>query len=390
MELDLTPAQQAFRLEVQQFLESSLTPDLRQRARETTTVFADYEVGMAWQRRLHARGWLDSNWPAEYGGPGWGPIERYVFETECARASAPSLSILGLRLLAPVLMHFGTPEQNSHYLPKILSGEHYWCQGFSEPGAGSDLASLRTRAERVGDSYVINGSKIWTTHAQFANRIFCLVRTDPVAKAQKGITFLLVDMKQPGVEVRPIMGLAGDHEVNAVFFDDVKVPAQDRVGEEGQGWTIAKFLLQNERGGSCLAPQLLTLLAHLRSLVSERMPPGSRGREAFLGRLAHVEFKTQALEATEIRILSRVAAGHDPGPQSSLVKLVASDLRQAIEELRMDVFGSAGLRLAGDSPLESAEARIASASFLNSLAWTIFGGTNEVQRTIIARAVLQL
>ena len=402
MDLDFTPAQLAFRDQVREFLAEHLAERLRAAARATPTVFAEADIAREWQQILQARGWLAYNWPREYGGTGWSSVERYLFEKECALADSPGLPVLGLKLLGPVLYTFGTERQKEHYLPRILSGEHYWCQGFSEPGAGSDLASLTTRAERTRDHYVVNGSKIWTTHAHFADHMFCLVRTNPEAKAQDGISFVLIDMKQPGVKVHPIRSISGDHEVNAVFLDSVLVPAEDRVGEEGAGWRIAKFLLENERGGSCHAPKLLADLDKLRRLACHE--PASHGgalieESAFAARLAHLELEAQALEITELRILSRIAAGKPPGPQTSLTKLVASTLRQQIDALTMRLFGYAGLQLprfrplyAPDcpEPVHSPDAQVAAARYLNSRAWSIFGGTNEIQKTIIAKRVLGL
>jgi alkylation response protein AidB-like acyl-CoA dehydrogenase len=310
--------------------------------------------------------------------------------------------VLGLKLLAPVLCNYGTPAQQTHYLPKILSGEHYWCQGFSEPGAGSDLANLRTTAIKSGDHYLVNGSKIWTTHAHFADHMFCLVRTDSSVKAQRGISFLLVGMKQPGVRVRPIVTLAGDHEVNEVFLDDVRVHETDLVGAEGEGWTIAKFLLENERGGSCHAPKLLADIGRIRSDAS-REPASDGGpliRDSlFASQLARLELEALALEITELRILEQLGNGQRPGPQTSIVKLVASDVRRRIDALAMSAFGYIGLQLEtrrplygslGPAPLYNAEAQVAAPRYLNSQAWAIFGGSNEIQRNIIAKTVLMI
>jgi alkylation response protein AidB-like acyl-CoA dehydrogenase len=398
--LALTPKNRAFRSEVRQFLATHLTENLRAGARATPSIFVDPDIGRDWQRILYAKGWLAYNWPKEAGGTGWSPIERYLFEKECALADAPSLPGLGLKLLGPVLYTFGTAAQKEHYLPKILSGEHYWCQGFSEPGSGSDLASLKTRAVYDGRHYVVNGSKIWTTHAHFADHIFCLVRTDATTQAQKGISFLLLDMKQPGVTVRPIIGLAGDHEVNEVFFDNVRVPQEDLVGAEGQGWSIAKFLLENERGGSCHAPRLLVDIARLR-VEAATLPAGDDSTlmadAAFSSQLAKLELEAQALEITELRILEQITLGKPPGPQTSLVKLASSILRQGVDALAMNAYGYAGLQLETQRPLYGAgspdpvyckAAQVAAPRYLNSRAWTIFAGSSEIQRMIIAKTVL--
>ena len=328
--LDVAVEHRPFRDMVRDFLNTHLPQSLRAAARATPTVFAEPEIGREWQRILYDKGWLAYNWPREFGGTGWSPIERYIFEKECALADVPGLPVLGLKLLAPVLYTFGTPRQQQRYLPKILSGEHYWCQGFSEVGAGSDLASLKTRAEKDGTYYRVNGSKIWTTHAQFADHMFCLVRTDSQVKAQRGISFLLVDMKQAGVRVRPITTLAGDHEVNEVFLDDVRVHEDDLVGTEGQGWSIAKFLLENERGGSCYAPKLLVDIARLRSTALHE--PSGQGTAVhddplFAAELARLELEAQALEMTELRILEQV--GHDRRPGPADLHCQAGGLRAA-------------------------------------------------------------
>ena len=351
---------------------------------------------------LNRQGWLSYQWPEDVGGTGWTPTQRYIFEKECALAGAPNLTVLGLKLVAPVIFNFGTDEQKEKYLPRILSGEDYWCQGFSEPNAGSDLASLQTRAVREGDRYILNGSKIWTTHAHWANRMFVLARTDPDVKKQAGISFLLVDLDQPGISVRPILTLAGDHEVNQVFMENVEVPVSDLIGEEGQGWTIAKFLLENERGGSCHAPKLNYDLDQLLKL-SREMSDGNGGRLAderdWRRRVARLKLEAQSLEMIELKILSRIARGENPGPLTSLTKLIASNLRQDIDLLAVDLFGPAGLQLPTARPLYGdnappaficPKAQVASARYLNSRAWTIFGGTDEVQKTIIARTVLGL
>jgi alkylation response protein AidB-like acyl-CoA dehydrogenase len=383
-------------------LQVHLSERLRSGARATPTVFAEPEIAREWQAILSKQGWLAYNWPREFGGTGWSPMERYIFERECALSDAPGLPVLGLKLLAPVLCNYGTPAQQTHYLPKILSGEHYWCQGFSEPGAGSDLANLRTTAIKSRDHYLVNGGKIWTTHAHFADHMFCLVRTDSSVKAQRGISFLLVDMKQPGVRVRPIVTLAGDHEVNEVFLDDVRVHETDLVGAEGQGWTIAKFLLENERGGSCHAPKLLADIGRIRSDAS-REPASDGGpliRDSlFASQLARLELEALALEITELRILEQLGNGQRPGPQTSIVKLVASDVRRRVDALAMSAFGYIGLQLEtrrplygslGPAPLYNAEAQVAAPRYLNSQAWAIFGGSNEIQRNIIAKTVLMI
>lgn len=402
MDIDLSPEEAAFRDEVRAFLRDNLPAAVKSGAAASPTVFVEPEIGQAWNAVLHAKGWLGYNWPAEYGGTGWSPVQRYIFEKECAEAGAPSLTVMGLKLLAPVLWTFGTPEQKAHYLPRILSGEDYWCQGFSEPGSGSDLASLKCRAVRDGHRYILNGSKIWTTHAHHANRMFCLVRSDTEVKKQAGISFLLVDLNQPGISVRPILTVAGDHEVNQVFLEDVVVPVSDRVGEEGAGWTIAKFLLENERGGSCHAPKLIYDLAQLEQAAKSECDGKGHALAddpQWQRRIARVRLAAQALEMIELRIVTEIAKGRKPGPQTSLTKLLASNLRQDIDLLAVDLYGALGLQLEmrrplyGDrapAPLHTQAAQVAAPRYLNSLAWTIFGGSNEIQSNIIARSVLDL
>lgn len=402
MDLDYSPEESAFRDEVRAFLKSSLPDHVRDGAKASPTVFVEPDIGQDWNAVLNAQGWLAYQWPESVGGTGWTPTQRYIFEKECALAGAPNLTVLGLKLVAPVIYSFGTQAQKDYYLPRILSGEDYWCQGFSEPGSGSDLASLQCRAVRDGDRYIINGTKMWTTHAHYANRIFCLVRTDTEVKRQAGISFLLVDMHQPGITVRPIRTLAGDHEVNQVFFDNAETPVTNLVGEEGDGWKIAKFLLENERGGSCHAPKLIADLDEIAA-AARHEPNGHGGVLAedrdWIRRVARIRLAAEALEAIELRILADVSKGRPPGPQTSLAKLLASNLRQNVDLLAIDLYGDAGLQLDetrpfyGDNaplPQHSREAQLAAPRYLNSRGWTIFGGTSEVQSTIIAKSVLGL
>ena len=402
MDIELSAEEKAFRDEVRTFLAENLTDRIREGAEASPTVFVEPEIGQDWNEALNKQGWLSYQWPADVGGTGWTPTQSYIFEKECALAGAPNLTVLGLKLVAPVIFNFGTEAQKKKYLPRILSGEDYWCQGFSEPNAGSDLASLQTRAVKEGDKYILNGSKIWTTHAHWSNKMFVLARTDPDVKKQAGISFLLVDMEQPGISVRPILTLAGDHEVNQVFMENVEVPAEDLVGEEGQGWAIAKFLLENERGGSCHAPKLSYDLDQLYQL-SQDMSDGNGGKLSddrdWRRRVARLKLETQSLEMIELKILSKIARGEKPGPLTSLTKLIASNLRQDIDLLAVDLFGPAGMQLPTARPLYGEntppaficpKAQVAAARYLNSRAWTIFGGTDEVQKTIIAKTVLGL
>jgi alkylation response protein AidB-like acyl-CoA dehydrogenase len=402
MDMDFSPEDLAFREEVRSFLADNLPERLRDGARRTPGVFVEPDIGMEWHRILYRQGWVAPHWPKADGGTGWTPTQKFIFEKECALAGAPSLAILGLRLVGPVICEFGTPEQKARFLPGILSGDDYWCQGYSEPGSGSDLASLKTSARLDGDEYVINGSKIWTTHAHHADWIFALVRTDATVKKQAGISFLLVPMDQPGVAVTPIYSMSGDHEVNAVFFTDARTGQENRIGAEGAGWTIAKFLLENERGGSCYAPRLLQSIDRLENLA-QTQPSGVNGAIAhdprFRDRLARVRLEAEALEVTELRILAQLAKGRAPGPQTSLVKLLGSNIGQQVDVLRLELLGPDALQLPLERPLYGNEApepvgseyaQTAMGKYLNNRASTIFGGSDEVQKNIIAKTVLGL
>ncbi|UAL11070.1 acyl-CoA dehydrogenase family protein [Caulobacter segnis] len=394
MDLELSTDDLAFRDTVRAFLDANLTPDLREAGRRMTSVFCDKVHSLAWQKILHAEGWVAPSWPVEYGGPGWSEIQRHVFHAECARAGAPNLAPMGLRMVAPAIMAFGTPEQKARYLPRILSGEDYWCQGYSEPGSGSDLASLRMSAVADGDDYVLNGSKIWTTHAQWASHMFCLVRTSTEGKPQAGITFLLIEMDRPGIKVDPIITLAGEHEVNQVFFDDVRTPKADRLGAENQGWTVAKHLLEFERGGG-YAAGLDAGLARLRDMAeAEDVLDDPHYRR----RLAEAEIGALAIDITERRVLSALATGGKPGPASSILKVQGSEQLQRLDELGIDALGSyvaphqPKAREAGsnETPVGPEHGLTTMARYLNNRAASIYGGSNEIQRDIIAKLVLGL
>ena len=391
MEVELDEEELAFQEQVRTLLREELTPEIRAATAKTTTVFADKDVALAWQRILHKRGWAGVSWPKEFGGPGWTSNQRYIFNRECALAGAPGLIPLGLRMLAPVIFRYGTKEQQDYYLPKILSGEHYWCQGYSEPGSGSDLASLKTKAEKDGDDYIVNGTKIWTTHAQFADHIFCLVRTDAEAKPQAGISFLLIDMDSPGVTVEPITTLAGDHEVNQVFLDNIRVPVTNRVGPENEGWVVAKYLLEFERGGGTAATGLRIAMDNLKILLLD-LPADSDIHE----RSAKTEVEVTALSQMEAELQSKIATGENIGPGSSLMKNIASMLGQQIAALRMEAMAYYGiphnnlLWLNGKEGVGIESSQTAIGSYLNTRASSIYGGSREVQKNIIAKTVLGL
>jgi acyl-CoA dehydrogenase len=400
MNLDLAPADLAFRDEVRAFLDANLTEDLKRAQRLNTSFVTEPEIGLAWHKILYRKGWIAPGWPKEHGGTGWSLTQRYIFDLECARAGAPYLHMMGLRMVGPVIMGHGTPAQKSHYLPRILSGEDYWCQGYSEPEAGSDLAALKTRARRDGDDYVLNGSKIWTTHAHHANRMFGLVRTAESAKRQDGITFLLFDMKSPGITVRPIITIGGDHEVNQVFFDDVRVPVANRLGEEGRGWQVAKYLLEFERGGGFATGSARALFQRLVRLANA----ARRGNRAAIDdpdiarRLGEIGSDIDALEMMDLMLLSELEAGQSPGVAASVMKLRASEIRQSISTLAVELLGSAALRWQPTRPLHHAaidapevqERAAAVPIYLNERAHTIFAGSSEVQLGIISKAMLGL
>jgi acyl-CoA dehydrogenase len=400
MSLALTDADRGFRDEVRAFLQEHLTPDLVRASRLGTSVFSEPDIAGRWQRALHGRGWVAPAWPVAFGGTGWTLVQRWIFETECARAGAPSLSPLGLRMVGPVLMRFGTPEQQRRYLPPMLAGDDRWCQGYSEPGSGSDLASLATRARRVREadgteSYRVDGTKLWTTHAHHANRMFALVRTDPDApRRHDGISFVLIDMTEPGISVRPIRSLSGDHEVNQVFFDDVRVPLHDRVGDEGQGWAIARYLLEFERGGAIAGGRLRAVLGSLRAVA---VRDGALDDPDLALAFSVAEIDVDAFEATELRVTASLEAGRNPGPVvSSLLKLRWSELEQTISRLGVRLLGPDALAWEQERPLYGHPATVPLddarrplvGQYLNARAYTIFGGTSEIQREIIARVLL--
>jgi len=393
VDLELTTEDLAFRDEVRAFIGANLTPELRRAGERLTSVFCEPRYSLPWQKILHARGWAAPAWPKQYGGPGWSEVQRAIFAAECARAGTPSLSPMGLKMVGPVIMGYGTPEQKAYYLPRILSGEDYWCQGYSEPGSGSDLASLQLRAVSDGDHYVLDGSKIWTTHAQFANRMFCLVRTSTEGKPQQGITFLLLEMGSPGVSVKPIITLAGEHEVNQVFFDGVRVPKANRIGEENQGWTVAKYLLEFERGGGS-APGLQVGLER-----AQRIAEASHADDpAHRRRLAEARIAVTAIDMSERMILAALAGGKNPGPASSMLKINGTEAMQRIDEISIAALGSyAGVdqpeaREPGSNveAIGPDEGLVAMPRYLNNRAASIYGGSNEIQRDIIARLVLGL
>lgn len=395
MALVLSKEDEAFRDEVRAFLKAELTPELRREGRRCAGIFSEYPVGVQWHRILARKGWSVPKWPVEYGGTGWTPVQHYIFAAELFEAEAPPLAPQGPRMVAPVIMEFGTQEQKDRYLPAIRNGDDYWAQGYSEPGSGSDLAALQCKAVRDGDEYVINGTKIWTTHAHWANRIFCLVRTANTGKPQTGISFLLFDMDLPGITIQPIISLAGDHELNQVFFDDVRVPVSSLLGKENDGWTVAKFLLQHERGNAW-TPQLRTRLRRLKNAATQFFGDtgeGSAARSDFMRKLTAAECEIDALQALELRTLYQQQDGKDPGIAPSMGKVLGSELRQKLTELAVEVGGYyalarpslASLADEGDVP---EEAIFGMSTYMNDRAASIYAGSNEIQRNIIAARLL--
>ena len=383
----------AFRDEVRAFLAAELTPELKMAAAGMTSVYAPPDVALAWQKKLHAKGWVAPSWPVEAGGCDWSVARRYIFARETTEAGAPPLSPMGLGMCGPVLLHYGTDEQKRRFLPPMLAGDEFWCQGYSEPNSGSDLASLQMKAERDGDDFICTGRKIWTTHAHYADWIFCLVRTTRLEKPQLGITFLLIDMKTPGVSVRPIVSLSGEHVQNEVIFDEVRVPVANVVGRIDDGWTVAKYLMEFERGGHAYAPSLVkridTLVVHLAE-TGQAMP----------GRIAALRTEIEALDALELQFNAGLSNGAAPGPMASALKILGTELSQRLTELEVEAAlpwveaYQPHLTLPGGplpgftAPADGlgvgpAWAAKAFPKYLNDRAGSIYAGTNEIQRGIL-------
>jgi len=396
MDLNFSPEDEAFRKEVRAFIAEAKQklPKGIGAAESANRTKEDY---LAWHKLLFARGWVAPLWPKQYGGTGWNVTQRYIFNEETAAADMPTTLPFGLSMVAPVIFNFGNDEQKKKYLPRILSGEDWWCQGYSEPGAGSDLANLRTRAVREGDHYIVNGQKTWTTLAQFADMIFCLVRTNPDVKPQEGITFLLIPMNTPGITVRPIIVLDGAREVNDVFFDNVKVPVENRVGEENKGWTYAKFLLVNERSGIAGVARSKKAIERLKQIAEAEMEDGRPliSTDEFSRKVAETEIDLSALEFTELRTLAKEARGQMAGPESSILKIKGTEIQQRITELTLEAIGYyayPNARAFGDNeyPVGPDDAVGQSGHYFNMRKASIYGGSNEIQRGIIAKAVLEL
>ena len=397
MQLEFSPAEIAFQKEVRTFIAENYPENLRSVQDEGHDL--SKEDFLSWHRILAKKGWIAPAWPVEYGGTGWTATERFIWSEELAAADCVGTMPFGLSMVGPVIYTFGTPEQKAKFLPGILSGDDWWCQGYSEPGAGSDLASLRTKAVRDGDDYVVNGQKTWTTMAQHADWGFFLVRTDSDAKAQEGISFLLIDMKTPGVTVRPIITLGGEHEVNEVWLEDVRVPVANRVYEENKGWTCAKFLLAHERTGIAAVARSKRGVEKIKAIARTEQD-GDRPLIAnpfFKRKISELEIDLTALEFTELRSLAGEASGKGPGPESSLLKIKGSEIQQRITELALEAVGHYGAPYfrgfgEGDNehPIGPDYAHRAAPTYFNTRKTTIYGGSNEIQRNIISQMVLGL
>jgi pimeloyl-CoA dehydrogenase large subunit len=400
MDLRWTDEEKAFRQEVRDFIDKNLPKATRQRMIEGKSPTKEQVV--EWQRILNKKGWAAPEWPKEYGGPGWTTAQRYIFREELMQAPAPSPLGFNINMCGPVIIAFGNKQQKERFLPRMLNLDDWWCQGFSEPGAGSDLASLKTRAVREGDHYIVNGQKTWTTLAQHADWIFLLVRTDPNAKKQEGISFLLVDMKTPGITVRPIITIEGGHEVNEVFFDDVKVPVENLVGTENRGWDCAKFLLGNERFGQARVGASRERLRRLKKIAAETYDNGRPLIEdpGFRQRITEIEVELQALEMTVMRVIATAMknpGSNKPDPTTSVLKIKGTEIQQACSELLMKAAGPYAW-VDGDPEAEGANDRDVAPDWAFGLAGTyfnwrkqsIYGGSNEIQRNIMAKAFLGL
>ncbi len=399
MDLRFTDTEVAFREEVRAFIRTTLPAELRAKVRAGHRITRDETV--AWQKLLHRAGYAVSHWPVEHGGRDWSPIQRYILREEMDGAPAPPLVGLGINLVAPIIIAFGNDAQKARFLPPIASSDEWWAQGFSEPGAGSDLASLRTSARREGDHYIVNGEKTWTTYAQYADWIFCLVRTDATVAKQRGISFLLVDMRSPGVTLRPLITIddapPGKHEVNQIFFDNVRVPVANLVGQENRGWDYAKYLLSNERTGSArvgISKERLRNLKRLAAVDGDRPLLADAG---FRARLVALEVELQAHEMTTLRVLAdeHLRGGTTPNPLSSMLKMRGTQIQQAVSELYLEFAGPDGLRVPDDDASTGPGAdldplQMMATNYFNWRKLSIFGGSNEIQHNILSRSVLGL
>ena len=398
MDLNYSAEDLAFRDQVRTYLDANLPKDLQHKVLNHKRLSKDDFV--RWHKIVAEQGWVGTGWPVEYGGTGWNAVQRHIWEEECARAGTPPILPFGVNMVAPVIMAFGNEAQKKHYLPRILNCDDWWCQGYSEPGAGSDLASLKTRAERQGDHYIVNGQKTWTTLGQHADMIFCLVRTDTGARKQEGISFLLIDMKTPGITVRPIIMLDEDHEVNEVFFDNVKVPVENLIGEENKGWTYAKYLLGHERTNIAAVGRAKRELQFLKRLATEHMKNGKPMLDdpVFAAKVAMLEIEIMALEVTVLKVISEDSKRRGPGPEASMLKVKGTEVQQMLTELMVEAVGPYSMPfdpqyLHGDSQrsaFEDDDAAPLASYYFNFRKTSIYGGSNEIQKNIITQMILGL
>ena len=394
MDTSFTPEDLAFRDEVRAFIAKEYDEDLQTRLASGEPLVYKQAV-IDWQKRLNDKGWVAPNWPVEYGGTGWNATQQFIFDSERAASGVRDVVPFGLKMVGPVLYAFGTEEQKKRFLPSILASDEWWCQGYSEPGSGSDLASLKTKAVLDGDDYIVTGAKIWTTYAQFADWIFCLVRTNSDGKKQQGITFLLIDMKSPGIKVNPIVSIDNHHSLNEVEFNDVRVPVANRIGEQDKGWTYAKALLAHERTSIAEVGDTKRKLRQVKELAAQELGGGASlmTEPSFQARLSDIEIELMALEFTELRVLAAVASGGAPGAESSLLKIKGTELQQAVQSLLMDVAAYYQGVLPNDLSADQLGHEFGSKArqaFMYGRAATVYGGSNEVQKNIIAKAVLGL
>lgn len=392
MDTSFAPEDLAFRDEVRAFFAEAYDAELQARLNNLDT-FKDAVID--WQKRLYKQGWIAPGWPKEYGGTGWNATQKFIYETERTAAGIRDVIPFGLNMVGPVIYEFGNEEQKQRFLPRILQSEDWWCQGYSEPGAGSDLASLKTKAVREGDEYVVTGAKIWTTYAQYADWIFCLVRTNSDGKKQEGISFLLIDMKSPGIKVNPIVSIDNHYSLNEVEFNEVRVPVANLIGEQDKGWTYAKALLAHERTAIAGVADSKRNLAQTREFAAREVNGGKAllSDPLFQKRLSDIEIELMALEFTELRVLASVASGGAPGAESSLLKIKGTELQQAVQELKMEVAAYYQGVLPNDLSPEQLGHDFGSQarqSYMYGRAATIYGGSNEVQKNVIAKAVLGL
>lgn len=392
MDIQYSDQDLAFREEVRTFLSENFSDELATRIASAKTL---REATVEWQKKLHAKGWIAPGWPVEYGGTGWTPTQAFIYEQERSALGIPDNVPFGLNMVGPVIYTFGNEEQKERFLPKILSSDDWWCQGYSEPGAGSDLAAIQTKAQRDGDNYIVNGQKVWTTYAQYADWIFCLVRTDNSGRKQAGISFLLIDMKSEGITVREIPSIDNNHTLNEVFFENVKVPIKNLIGEENGGWTYAKALLAHERTTIAGVAQSKRYLEKIKQVASAEINGGKAliDDPIFQSRISRIEIELMALEYSELRIFSSMAAGDNPGAISSMLKIKGTEIQQAAQELLMDVAGPFQGVIAADTNLDEighAFGSDARKTYMYGRAATIYGGSNEVQRNVMAKAVLGL